>query len=616
MSQRIGWSGGFGAIQGWLVAAALLSLFTASAGAGTRNYDGIAVTVESPASATSWYGYAVYRMTVTNRTASPRNVTVTLPAESWSYGDSISRLSRTVRVEPNGVATAELLQPPLTMNGSDAQVRIDGQLQRDLVPLSLANHINHYGDGQPILTSRGAGRVLAGNFDNAMTALVEARNASGSPYGGFGGSSDRPGHLARAQWPVNEWSGNWLAYTRYLVVMLTEEELRDAPPAVDSGLRDYVAAGGLLVVIGEDDRLPELMPAWQRAATSEWATQAGNAQAMRVGLGEVERSSADTLAALDADGWEQYIQRSLEKIRGRTSKISADAAEGRLPMLEKNQVPARGLLGMMLLFTLLIGPANIFLLSWMKRRMWLLWTIPAIAFVFAGAVLAYSILSEGVRPRAKTVAVTVLDQTTRQAVTLGFTGYYAPLTPGDGLRFGERTMITPQNSDSGYYGYNRGRPRTIDVTNGQHLSRGWVVARVPAHFDLRTVEDRRERLDITRAEDGGLAVVNGLGLPIKRLILVDAQGQMYEAPSIAAGGSVDAERIERKAVDRESVMEKLSEVGAIYTVNDLEKAPELYASRSTYVAILDDASFVEPGLADLTDHETRAVVVGRWEGAE
>ncbi|MEM6854983.1 MAG: hypothetical protein AAF593_11305, partial [Planctomycetota bacterium] len=436
MSRRITGPGGFGRRAGRMVAWALLGVFAATAAAGTQSYDDITVTVESPASVASWYGYAVYQITVANRSASTRDVTVTLPAESWNYGDSIGSLSRTVRVEPNGVATAELMQPPLAMNGSDARVRIDGQVQRDVVPVSIASHFNQYAYSQPIMTSRGAGRALAASFENAMTAIVEARNESGSgnpfSYGAYG-SSDRPAELARAPRPVSEWSGNWLAYSRYLAVMLTEDELRDAPMAVDSALRDFVAAGGRLVVLGANARQPEVMAAWTRAATSERAIQDENARAMNIGLGKVELWSENRLAGFGGEDWEHWIRSVVPRSSGRINRFDADAAESRLPMLEEFQVPARGLLGMMLLFTLLIGPVNVMLLSWLKRRMWLLWTIPAIAFVFAGAVLAYSILSEGVRPRAKTVAVTLLDQTTRQAVTRGFTGYYAPLTPGDGL---------------------------------------------------------------------------------------------------------------------------------------------------------------------------------------
>ncbi|MEO0514800.1 MAG: RAP domain-containing protein [Planctomycetota bacterium] len=604
----------------WSAAALALSIiciWPTLARAGTQSYDRITVSVEPPTSATSNYGYAVYRMTVSNRSNTPRTVTVTMPAESWHYGDSIGRLSRTVRVEPNSTADTELLQPALPMSGSDARVSIDGQAQREWVPVTLANHSDGY-DGQPILASRGVGGAVNTSFETAMTAIAEAKNVSSSgsiggyPGGGYG-YTNRLARMFRAPRPVSEWSGNWLAYSRYMAVMLSEDELRDAPLSVDAALRDYVAGGGLLVVLGEGDRMPGLGPAWTQAATSDGQTQGGNASWLEIGLGELELSAANNLAQYNTDDWERWVDRSVQKSRLRFTRLDASGAEGRLPMLETLKVPTRGLLGMMLLFTLLIGPGNILLLSWLKRRMWLLWTIPVIAFAFAGAVLVYSILSEGIKPRAKTVAVTLLDQNTRQAVTVGMTGYYAPLTPGDGLRFGDRTQLTPQNGDSSYY-RNSGRPRSLDVTNGQHLSRGWIVARVPAHFDLRTVESRRERLEISRDAEGGLSVVNGLGLPIKQLLVADAEGQRYEVGPLRAG---DASPLKSLPKGWPSAQAHAAVTDQGWSaVSSINRDPEDYLQPGRYIAILDNASFAEPGLAGLGEHETTGIVIGRWEGAE
>lgn len=590
----------------------VVSLWPALASGGTQTYGQITVSVEPPPRTSSQYGYAVYRMTVANKGNTARMVTVTLPAESWNSGDSISRLTRTVRVEPKSSTVAELLQPALMMNGSDARVSIDGQSQREWVPVSLVDHMNYY-EGEPILASRGVNAPINTSLDAAVS--VEETDEFGTiTYSGY---SEWPANLARAERPVNEWSSNWLAYSRYLMVMLSSEELRDAPASVDAALRDYVASGGMLVVLGQDGPNPKLSSQWQDATLSTGKAQGGRADTLKVGLGEVQLSTIKTMTGFTENQWSQWFSEAIRENRQRSYRLDASDAERQLPMLESIEVPTRGLLAMMLLFTLLIGPGNILVLSWLKRRMWLLWTIPAIAFVFGGAVLAYSILSEGVHPRSKTVAITYLDQTTRQSVTLGMTGYYAPLTPGDGLRFSERTLITPQAGADYYdYDYGGGRPRSMDLTNGQHLTRGWIVARVPAHFDLRTVESRRERLAISRNRQGGLSIVNGLGLPVKRLLIVDESGQHYEAMSLAAGDSVTASPIEAATPGSERAVDVIKRYGILDASRMLKANPQQMLSESMYVAFLDDASFVEPGLEGLTDQENTGIVVGRWELSE
>ncbi|MEL7088032.1 MAG: hypothetical protein AAGL98_06265, partial [Planctomycetota bacterium] len=386
---------------------------------------------------------------------------------------------------------------------------------------------------------------------------------------------------------------------------------------VDAALRDYAAAGGIVVVVGAGGQVPQPFAGWARA----WMTSESHqdlAEAYRLGAGRVRYVSADTLAGLSTDQWERWVDARITDTQSSRQRLDASAAEGRLPMLETLRVPTRTLLFIMVVFTLLIGPVNIVALSFLKRRMWLLWTIPLIALIFAGGVLAYSILSEGVRPRAKTVAVTLLDQKTRQAVTLGMTGYYAPLTPGDGLRYDERTEVTPQSGDSSYgYGYgDGGRQRTMDVTNGQHLASGWVIARVPAHFALRQVENRRERLDISRNDDGGLTVVNGLGLPIKRLLIADSLGGVFEVRDLTAGGSTSAEAIESSTTPQVFLLEDISRRGTLEKVNEINRTPDNYLFRGGYVALLDNASLLEPGLDNLVSHEVTGVVVGRWAEGE
>lgn len=598
----------------WTVAVLCLAWLPALAAAGTRSYDGVTVSVEPPTDISSQSGYAVYRLSVSNRGSQPRDVTVSMPAEPWSYGDSIRRITRTVRVEPGSTAVAELLQPPLPMNGSDALVSIDGKLQEDWLPVALAEHADYNSDGHPILISRGVdGRVRTG-FETAMTEVSERGSSSPGGYGSYGGYSDILARMARAERPVGEWSGNWLAFSRYLAVVISDDELRSAPAAADAALRDYAAAGGIVVIVGADDQQPSRRGEW--AAAWMYEDRGDGFNAYGIGAGRVQYVTESYLAGLDTDQWEEWVEARIRSTDHRRERLDANDAENRLPMLETVRIPTRSLLFMMVLFTLLIGPVNIITLSMLKKRMWLLWTIPTIALIFAGGVLAYSIISEGIRPRAKTVAVTLLDQNTRQAVTLGMTGYYAPLTPGDGLRYDEHTEITPQAGDYGYGYSDGGRPRAMNLTNGQHLSSGWVIARVPAHFALRQVETRRERLDISRNDDGGLAVVNGLGVPIKRLIVVDAQGNLYECKALAAGASGVASAIDGGASRKSWAWEIGSGRGLVNGTDVLVSNPEQHTAAMNYTAVIDNASFLEPGLDNLISHEVTGVVVGRWQEAE
>jgi hypothetical protein len=123
----------------------------------------------------------------------------------------------------------------------------------------------------------------------------------------------------------------------------------------------------------------------------------------------------------------------------------------------------------MLAFVIIIGPVNIIYLSRHKRRTQMLWTIPAISFATTLLVFAYSLLHEGITPDTRIVGMTVLDQTSHHAVTIGGTAFYCPLTPSGGLHFDFETEATPLIR----IGYGSGTAREVDWTQSQHLGRGW-----------------------------------------------------------------------------------------------------------------------------------------------
>jgi hypothetical protein len=88
-----------------------------------------------------------------------------------------------------------------------------------------------------------------------------------------------------------------------------------------------------------------------------------------------------------------------------------------------------------------------------------------------------------------------------------------------------------------YSGRRTPQQREMDWTQAQHLQRGWVSARVPAHFQMRKSETRRERLQLENA-GGQLSAVNGLGAVISSLCVVDDAGSTYAAFNIPAGQKV------------------------------------------------------------------------------
>ena len=235
---------------------------------------------------------------------------------------------------------------------------------------------------------------------------------------------------------VAEWSESWLGYSSFDCVVATGDEIRGLPPNVSSALWQYVKCGGTLLVLGSVD-VPE---AWKvrRHEIAQIATY-------YVGYGQCLISPRDT-GAFSNDDW-QYLHESCTETQSPFHGDQAHAAgdaNNVFPVVDKLGVPVRGLFLLMLLFVIVIGPLNLFVLSRKKRKIWLLWTVPAISLVTCLAVSAYTVLSEGWSGKARTAGLTILDETSHQATTIGWSAFYSPLTPGDGLHYGYQTELTPQ----------------------------------------------------------------------------------------------------------------------------------------------------------------------------
>jgi hypothetical protein len=233
-----------------------------------------------------------------------------------------------------------------------------------------------------------------------------------------------------------------------------------------------------------------------------------------------------------------------------------------------------------------------------------LWTIPAISFATTLLVFAYSLLREGITPDTRITGLTMIDQAAHRATTYGATAFYCPLTPSGGLHFEYETEATPLV----HVGYGPGTSREVDWTQSQHFSRGWISARVPAHFHLRKTEIRRERIQIV-TENGKLQIVNGLGAEIKSIWVAFPAKPMphvadglnfYHAENVAAGQKAGLVPVALHPSPLFSGAEgMLRDVGFAAKVDSLDSLANTAAMSllpNSYLAVLDGNPFLENAL--------------------
>ena len=533
--------------------------WTTANGYATTRIGDITITPGVSPSGNSDHGYAEYRVSVSNHSPDKMHVvTLVLPDESFNIDPNrIRDITRSVVVGPAATAHVSLFQPPVPLHGNDLAVAIDGRLQREAIPLSLGNHApdtshsfaSHFVLGAmgsislplslQVLVSR---NVDTSEFHTHVETLVKTiptmsgfsvlTSTSGSVVTSSTTSSSTGSasyELIDLGFPVSAWSTNWLGFSRYDGVVVTEEDIRQMPSAVQSALWQYVECGGALLVLGGDN-LPEN---W--ISRIEIPDKSAGIANSRVGFGEFFISAEMDTTSLNQTQWRQIVHSWMKTATPWQAQLSVAEANSRFPVVDDFGVPVRGLFLLMLVFAIVIGPVNLIVLSRKRRRIWMLWTVPVISLTTCFAVFLYATFAEGWNRYIRTEGLTILDQRVNRATSIGVTAFYSALTPGDGLHFGYETELTSQTFAATPI------PRTVDWTHDQHLGRGWIAARVPAHFKVRKTEVRRERITVRRGEDARLSIVNGLGAEIDQFWLADTDGTIYFGRSISAGSEAELE---------------------------------------------------------------------------
>jgi hypothetical protein len=597
------------------------------------------------------HGYVEHRVRLKNMSPKDHTVELVCPA-AQRLSARIGTASRTVRVMGGQEAFVSLYETSdNALERFAMEVRVDGaRAEQPIYGAGLAAGFRGSGPGEPprpaVLLSPGIPQDIR---DRARVPVASEPETPGEgakptppdivPMPAPLGALDQM-VLLRSDVPVSQWSPNWLGYSCYDAILLTQREAEEMPAAVQLALRRYIECGGVLVVHGR--KLPE-------AFSRDGAKDSGGIF-FCVGLGRVAASAPD-----GEPSWEQTAA-LLPHMGSDCYRPFQRPPDPRDLLVAQTSVPVRGLFLLVLVFGVAIGPVNVWLLARYRRRIWLWWNVPAISALTCLAVFCYAMFSEGWTPRGKTATITVLDERCHRATTVGYVSYYCPLTPSDGFHFAADTDVALLAREGRFdYRYSpyRGRdpeeggPRFVDWTSDQHLTSGWASARVPAYFQIRKNEDRRERLTIESTAGGGLKVVNALGADIRRLYVADAAGQVFEGQDIpagaertlapvagapkAAGGPPEACRllltsglldyldIWSRRIDPARPAAGVSPARLVPRPSPPEREPWNYLANLSpggYVAVLDHSPFVEPSLAGAKCEDTVAIVRGISKGPD
>ena len=612
------------------------------------------------------HGYAIHRVKVQNRSLD-KTYRVTLRIPVYHYDQTgidvrIESLSITEEIGPSTIKIAAMHQPALRMYGRygnrSCEIEVNGVRLSSNVLLPATSDSDRHGihlkPAPGAETTRPLGksssfkpRVLIGTsrlFElNYLTRalskdFISRYSSSGSkknipfPEIVYSEGFDRKYYISYSEGKSyrkdNNFDPNWLNYSSFDGIVYAVDGLKEMTPEARLALLKYAECGGSAVVMappGAED-LSQLLTGFD-AQPTEMNIQEDAFKRYDVGFGVLFLVGMDDLSdEMDPPPSPQTLKRLMawkfpdladEAPRSWYNAApawnrlhTAKGANKVLPMAKT--VDSRSsllrLIPFMLLAAILIGPANLLLLKRMKRQIWAYWTIPVLSALAIGVFVLYAGAAFGWRQQTQVVSLTHLDQRSGRAATIGWAAYYSPLENVKELTFDENTELTAMAFGGRMIG-------SIDWTDGQRLTGGWVSARVPRHFKLRKNEDRTERINLDR--DGGvLKVVNRLGAGVKGFWYADHDGKVYTAVDVPDGGEVVLTETEGAAIGLKKLREIYASENWVAEIEAAKASPAAYLQPSRYIAELEENVFVENAMQDAEMKPSTCLVVGELEQGE
>lgn len=214
-----------------------------------------------------------------------------------------------------------------------------------------------------------------------------------------------------------------------------------------------------------------------------------------------------------------------------------EETHGLFSVVDNLDIPRRGIGVAMILFVILAGPINIFILSRRNQRILLLVTVPILSFIFAGGIVLYVMAADGFQTDIRVCSTTCLDQRNSTASSIAQVGYYARTSPRN-LIFDINTELQPFTEVPYYQRSSEASSNRVELLPGtQVFSSGWVKPRTPTYFRVRKTETTRLKMSFD-FNSASPSAVNGLGRDAALLYVRDAQGKLWKAEELKAGQKV------------------------------------------------------------------------------
>lgn len=395
----------------------------------------------------------------------------------------------------------------------------------------------------------------------------------------------------------------WQVYLPARQVIVAGTTYQKLTAQARDALRRYCVSGGHLLITDLDAQYwPERKPTKMEERLRSWPEGQGvftvldtagldNTQPWPLGL--ITPPTGETLNLM----FSKNISNNARQMRAQ------------MPMSAMGRVSQTLVLPLMIVMSLLLGPALMIFLKRRKQLTHYLWLAPLGCLLFSVCMVVIAIGAEGTTPYWSSVTFTMLDQRQQEAYTIGRHSFYTALFerplkfPVDAAVINE-CYSDQQTASDFHYG-----------PEGQILGSGWLRSRIPLHIKSYRVCRARERILVSMGPEGRPEVTNGLGVAVQQLWLRTDEGWFtLEGLEPGAHQSMRADLVPHAFTEALLPVKVLETSGWHENrFNIFRDEPRRMCGVNQYLAILEGSSPFSGQPLELSRGEHKALVLGTFE---
>ncbi|MEM9160844.1 MAG: hypothetical protein AAGB46_17475, partial [Verrucomicrobiota bacterium] len=318
-------------------------------------------------------------------------------------------------------------------------------------------------------------------------------------------------------------SEDWRALWGMSKVVLTKKRWSKLDMGQRKALRQYVHAGGDVILTGKSD--------YRGLLGLNFSEELKSRRSVRIGLGTFSFQ-------------ESSEPKDVAKIVRWAGPYTIDGVEsiGIMGEVDRFVSGSFGYFATLILFLILVGPVNLGFFCRGRKRYLIFVTTPLIVIAFVGSSLLYTVFKDGVGGSGKTYRMSVFEPKEKQVVRMQAQTSIVGMKMARGFELpGNAHFSLLKDLGAGGGKYGRG--------NGEYWG-DWFKSRASQAHLIVSIEPSREEIRIERTSVGeGLIAKSRIKGTLTPFVYRDEHQDWWYLESLSLGEKKEMRKMDRKEVD-------------------------------------------------------------------